>query len=71
MIIDFSEKILSIKNASLASNQKSQLYDWGFRSDGENLFELSRGNTEKTILKVIRYFEKINVKIHYLDFFPI
>lgn len=62
MVIDFSDDILSIRDVSLASNQKSQLYDWGFRSDGENLFELSRGNAEKTLLKVIRYFEKEKIK---------
>jgi len=62
MTIDFSEGILSLKDVSLAANQKSQLYDWGFKSDGENLFELTRGNVEKTLIKVTKYFQKEKIR---------
>ena len=62
MTIDFKEGILSLRDVFLSSNQKSQLYNWGFRSDGENLFELSKGNLEKTLIKVVKYFKKEKIK---------
>lgn len=62
MTIEFSEGILSLKDVALASNQKSQLYGWGFRSDGANYFELTRGNAEKILIKVVNYFQKEKIK---------
>src|SRR6185369_6051516 len=58
MIIDFDENILSIKDASLKSNQISQLKFWGFKSVGKDAFTFSGDETGKLLKKIIAYFQK-------------
>ena len=62
MILEFSDAEFSIKELIFKPNQKSQLQDWGFKSDtNNNLFYTGR-NADKTLIKVINYFEKEKIK---------
>ncbi|MEI7475662.1 MAG: DEAD/DEAH box helicase [bacterium] len=62
MILDFSDTEFSLQKLSLKSNQKSQLQDWGFKSDIEdNMFYTGR-YPEKTLVKIIHYFGKEKIK---------
>ena len=59
MILEFSDAEFSIKELIFKPNQKSQLQDWGFKSDtNNNLFYTGR-NADKTLIKVINYFYDI------------
>ena len=64
MILDFNDSEFSLKEVSLKANQKSQLLDWGFKSDdSSNLFYTGR-IAEKVLIKVINYFAKEKVQFN-------
>lgn len=62
MTIDFNENILSVSDASLKSNQISQLKFWGFKRVGENSFAFEGDEAEKLLSKIIAYCQKEKVK---------
>ena len=62
MIIDFVDNIIFLNEASLKTNQVSQIEFWRFKSDGENSFKYSGEGVDKLLVKLITYFKKENVK---------
>jgi SNF2 family DNA or RNA helicase len=64
MIIDFTENIILLTDASLKSQQVSQLKFWNFKSVGENVLEFKGHDADKLLSKIIAYFqkEKVNFK---------
>lgn len=62
MILEFSDSEFSLKNISLKPNQKSQLFNWGFKSDSENNLFYTGRIAEKVLIKVINYFHKEKIK---------
>ena len=62
MIVDYNDSIINISEASLKSNQVSQLKFWGFINDESESFSYSGSEPEKLLLKVIAYFKKEKLK---------
>ena len=65
MRVDVVDNILQLKDATLKSNQISQIKYWGFIKNPENACEYSVVNSEKLINKVVAYFkkEKVNFRL--------
>lgn len=64
MIIDFVDNSISLNEASLKSNQVSQIEFWRFKSDGKNSFKYSGEEVDKLLVKLLTYFKKENVKFN-------
>lgn len=62
MIIDCNDSGIQIRQASLKTNQVSQLKFWGFKNDGTESFEFTGNDNDKLLIKAINYFQKEKIK---------
>ncbi len=62
MTLDYTETLFALNNVDLKPNQKSQLQDWGFKSDTDNNLFYAGRIPEKALIKLVNYFSKEKIR---------